>query len=98
MPGPDRTTELSIDGTTYISWAVINNSRNSIDYTFFVDVYLNDVLVERWQSTGLGANQLISVTDWEGLSTRMRLQPGAHILKLRKLGVTRQDGEAAVPG
>jgi len=82
MSGPDKTTELSVDGTTYISWAVINDSSNSIDYTFFVDVYLNDVLVERWQSTGIGANQLISVTDWEALSTRVRLQPGTHTLKL----------------
>ncbi|MDP6102514.1 MAG: CARDB domain-containing protein [Dehalococcoidia bacterium] len=82
MPGQDRVTELSVDGTTYISWTVINDSRSNIDYTFFVDVYLNNVLAERWKSDGIGANQLISVTDWEALSTRVKLQPGTHKLKL----------------
>ena len=81
-PGQNGTTDLSVDGTTYISWAVINDSRNNIDYTFFVDVYLDDVLAERWRSQGIEANQLISVTDWEALSTRVRLQPGTHTLKL----------------
>ncbi|MFH1560588.1 MAG: CARDB domain-containing protein [Chloroflexota bacterium] len=81
-PGPYQAAELSVDGETYISWAVINNSRNSIDYTFYVDVYLDDVLAERWKGNGVGANQFISITDWEGLPTRVRLQPGTHMLKL----------------
>ena len=73
---------MPVDGTTYISWAAINDSRNSIDYTFYVDVYLDDVLAERWPSNGIGARQIIGVTDWEDLATRVRLQPGTHILKL----------------
>ena len=81
-PGAHQATELSVDGETYISWAAINNSPYTIDYTFYVDVYLDDFFAERWQSDGIGANQYISVIDWEGLPAKMRLEPGTHILKL----------------
>jgi len=81
-PGQNTITELSVGGATYISWAVINNSRSSIEHSFFVDVYLDDVFVERWQSPGLEANQLMSVTGWEKLPARVRLQSGTHRLKL----------------
>ena len=81
-PGPRSDAELSVDGDTYLSWAVINNSPNSIDYPFFIDVYLDDILVERWTTNDLGANQYINLTDWDELPSRLRLRPGAHTLKL----------------
>ena len=81
-PGVRQPTEPSVDGVTYISWAAINNSPYTIDYTFYVDVYLDDLLAERWPSDGIGAYQPISVIDWGGLAARMRLRPGAHVLKL----------------
>ena len=81
-PGVHQATELYVDGETYVSWAAINDSPYTIDYTFYVDVYLDDVFAERWQGDGIGANQYISIIDWDGLSTKMRLQPGTHMLKL----------------
>ena len=81
-PGPRSDAELSVGGDTYLSWAVINNSPNSIDYPFFIDVYLDDILVERWTTNDLGANQYINLTDWDELPSRLDLQPGAHTLKL----------------
>ncbi len=81
-PGPRSDAELSVDGDTYLSWAVINNSPNSIDYPFFIDVYLDDVLVERWTTNDLGANRYINLTDWDELPSRLDLQPGVHTLKL----------------
>ena len=81
-PGPRSDAVLSVDGDTYLSWAVINNSPNSIDYPFFIDVYLDDILVERWTTNDLGANQYINLTDWDELPSRLRLRPGAHTLKL----------------
>lgn len=82
VPGPRSSEELSLDGSTFLSWAVINNSPNDIDYDFFVDVYLDDVLVERWTTNGLDANLFISLTDWDNLPARVNLRPGAHTLKL----------------
>ena len=81
-PGPLADVDLSLDGSTFLSWAVINNSPNDIDYDFFVDLYLDDVLVERWTSNGLDANLFISLVDWESLPSRVNLQPGAHTLTL----------------
>ena len=81
-PGPRSDAELSVDGDTYLSWAVINNSPNSIDYPFFIDVYLDDILVERWTTNDLGANRYINLTDWDELPSRLRLRPGSHTLKL----------------
>ena len=81
-PGPLSSEELSLDGSTFLSWAVINNSPNNIDYDFFVDVYLDDVLVERWTTNGLDANLFISLTDWDNLPARVNLRPGTHTLKL----------------
>jgi len=81
-PGQNKTTDMFVDGTIYISWTVINDSHNNIGHTFFVDVYLDGVLAQRWLNQSIEANQQRSVTDWKSLSTRVRLQPGTHILKL----------------
>ena len=81
-PGPRTSAELSLDGSTFLSWAVINNSPNDIDYDFFVDVYLDDVLVERWTANGLESNLFISLNDWDNLPSRVDLRPGTHTLKL----------------
>ena len=81
-PGPRSDAPLSVDGDTYLSWAVINASPNSIDYPFFIDVYLDDVLVERWTTSNLEANLFISLTDWDELPRRLSLRPGTHTLKL----------------
>ena len=81
-PGPRSDAALPIDGDTYLNWAVINNSPNGIDYPFFIDVYLNDVLVERWTANELDANRFISLDDWDELPARVNLQPGTHTLRL----------------
>ena len=81
-PGLQRATELSVDGETYISWAATNRSSGDIDYFFLIDLYLDGVLIERWQSGGLKADQTIEFTDWAGLGKRVRLKAGVHTLKL----------------
>ena len=81
-PGSYSADSLSVDGATYISWAVLNDSRSSIDRSFFVDVSVNGLVAGRWQIEGVGANQLLSAADWEELSERVRLQPGRNTLKL----------------
>ena len=73
---------LSVDTDTYISWAVTNDGPGSVDYSFFVDVYLDGVLAERWPTSGIGADEVLSFEDWPELSQRMRLEPGKHILRL----------------
>ena len=81
-PGSQRVDVLSVDGETYISWAVVNDGPGSVDYPFFVDVYLDGVLAERWSTPELGADEVIALTDWEELYQRIRLEQGSHTLKL----------------
>ncbi|MDE2861725.1 MAG: hypothetical protein OYI31_01050 [Chloroflexota bacterium] len=80
--GSQRVDVLSVDSDTYISWAVGNDALGSVDYPFFVDVYLDGVLAERWSMPGLGADEVIALTDWEKLKERIRLDPGSHTLRL----------------
>ena len=81
-PGSQRVDVLSVDEETYISWAVINDGPGVVDYPFFVDVYLDGVLAERWSTPELGAEEIIALTDWEELYQRVRLEPGSHTLRL----------------
>ncbi len=81
-PGSRRVERLSLDADTYISWAVGNEGPDSVDYPFFVDVYVDGVLAERWPAPGLAAGEVIRLGDWEGLYRRMRLEPGSHVLRL----------------
>ena len=81
-PGSQRVDVLSVDDETYISWAVINDGPGVVDYPFFVDVYLDGVLAERWSTPELGAEEIIALTDWDELYQRVRLEPGSHSLRL----------------
>ena len=81
-PGSRSMERLSVDADTYISWAVANDGPGSVDYSFFVDVYLDGVLAERWSAPGIGADEVVAFEDWPELAQRMRLEPGRHILKL----------------
>ncbi|MBI2856616.1 MAG: hypothetical protein HYX93_07205 [Chloroflexi bacterium] len=82
IPGLQRPTDLSVDSETYISWAAMNRSSSDLDYPFFVDLYLDGVFIERWQSNGLRANHSIEFADWTGLEKRVRLEAGVHTLTM----------------
>ena len=82
QPDSQRVDVLSVDGETYISWALVNDGPGSVDYPFFVDVYLDGILAERWPVQALGAGEVIALMDWQGLYDRVRLEPGSHTLRL----------------
>jgi hypothetical protein len=73
---------MSIENNTYISWGVLNNGSVDIHNKFFVDVYLGDILAERWEIDGLSANQYVIVQDWSGLNDRINIDPGSYVLSL----------------
>lgn len=82
MARGESSASLSVDGATYISWATTNTTDHDITRRFFVDLYMDGLFIERWEGDGLGADQYISLPDWDGLPERVRLQPGPHRLKL----------------
>ena len=69
-------------GDTYISWAINNTGPNTLNYEFYVDLYFDDVMVERWRNQGLSTNYYSFVDGWEELRSRVRVQSGLHTLKL----------------
>ncbi len=83
VPGVYGMSEINIDYEVYISWAVVNEGEDDLTNPFVVDLYLDNILIERWQSEGLNANEYIMVTDWIGLHDYLRLKIGNHKLSLR---------------
>ena len=82
QPGVRVNTDLSVGGETYISWAVENSGPFTIPHRFFTDLYMDGVLVERWASQGIGTNTHATVTDWNEHTTKVKILPGTHVLKL----------------
>ncbi|MEX2599088.1 MAG: CARDB domain-containing protein [Dehalococcoidia bacterium] len=67
----------------YVSWAYRNAGPRTITGRHHVDIYLNDVFVERWASPPrTETSGHIAVTDWDGLPDHVRLSPGTHRLRL----------------
>ena len=80
--GVRQNSSLSVDGETYISWAVINNGPADINNVFYVDLYFDDVVVERWRNDGLSSSFFTFADSWDRLQDRVRIQPGTHVLRL----------------
>ena len=80
--GLRKSTALSAGAETYISWAVLNEGPGDIGETFFVDLYFDGVVVERWASRGMPVDTFGSIGDWDRLYTLVDVRPGAHTLKL----------------
>ncbi len=74
--------EVRYEDQIYITWSILNSGSRDISDMFFVDVYLEDILVERWEIDGLAANQYVSVRDWDGMKDRIRLADGKNKLSL----------------
>ena len=75
--------EVNVGGDTFISWAVTNLGPQSINQGFFVDLYFNGVVVQRWkQENGVSRNGAFITSSWAGISTVIKPFYGRHTLKL----------------
>jgi len=75
-------TGLSVGEEAYVSWGITNTGPNTINDRFYVDLYYDDIVVERWSSRGMSVDYYSYIEDWVGLETRVRVQPGVHTLRL----------------
>ena len=82
QPGVFRNTALSVDDTTYLSWAITNTGPSDVDQVFFIDLYIDDVFVQRWRGSGVQADRVRFIDSWIGLENRVRPGPGSHTLKV----------------
>ena len=71
-----------MDDVTLISWAIGNDGPHTVNDSFYVDLYFDGVVVERWISKGMSTNRFASITEWTGLADVTKLAPGTHRLKL----------------
>lgn len=69
------------DEPVYISWAMNNNGQAAAT-SFFVDLYLDGVPVERWSAQELARGDSRIVQGWSDLLVRARLTPGRHELRV----------------
>ncbi|MCH8909321.1 MAG: hypothetical protein IH867_01120 [Chloroflexi bacterium] len=79
--GAESSGGLSTNGTTVVSFAVLNDSPITVSHDFAVNVMFDDVLVFSAHYTGLVGGDY-AVSDWDGLAEAVRITPGEHTLRL----------------
>ena len=84
FPGAVATQDetISIDGTTYVTWATNNALDTDVPRPFFVDLLFDNVVVFRWTIADLKRSFYQQVRDWDTLREIVRREPGPHTLKL----------------
>jgi hypothetical protein len=82
IQGGRNTTPVTPDQGSYLSWAIDNPTQEDATETFYVDILLDGVVLDRWISDGLEADRSGVFTDWERLDSLARLEPGEHTLTL----------------
>ncbi len=81
-PSAPASGSLSVDASTFISWAVRNAGLASIPGDVRVDLFLDGVFVDGRVTRGLLAGQGVAVQAWDGLASTMTVRPGPHTLRL----------------
>lgn len=76
VKGYRKSTDLYADKPAYISFA-IRNDRMDPTQKFFLDLYLDEKRVGRWEVEGLGWRQWIAIDDYEIIA-----DAGFHIVKI----------------
>lgn len=76
-------TELSVDGDTYVSFAVTNEGPYTINWQFYIDFYFDDLLVARiLNDSGMSSGHFFNIDSWAGLPNIANIEPGEHTLKM----------------
>ena len=67
---------------TFVSWGIRNAGDVSFADRYFVDLYFDDVVINRWTGISLAAAELAALIDWSNLSGSVVPTAGVHVLKL----------------
>ncbi|MBN4074206.1 hypothetical protein JYT27_00095 [bacterium AH-315-D21] len=79
--GANSSGGLSVNGDTFITFSVLNDSPITVPHDFAVNLWFDDVLVFNAHYTGLIGGQYASLK-WDGLSKAVRITPGEHTLRM----------------
>jgi hypothetical protein len=65
-----------------VDFFVTNSGSATISGEYFIDLYIDDVLAQRWPGITIAPNHFIFIEGGTGLLDSFQLQPGEHELKL----------------
>lgn len=65
-----------------MSWGIRNVGDMPLADRYFVDLYFDDMVINRWTGISLAAAELAALIDWPYLSGSVVPTPGVHVLKL----------------
>ena len=72
---------VNLDSPIYVSWSTAISGGMETN-AFFVDLYLDGVVVERWNTSQFNTKGVYTVRDWDSLTDRKTLKPGTHTLAI----------------
>lgn len=75
-------TSQKVGYDTFVSWGIRNSGDTPLVDRYFVDLYFDDVVVNRWSGISLAAAEIAALVDWSYLSGSVLPTPGVHKLKL----------------
>ncbi len=81
-PGKLSSTVQRVDDETFVSWGLGNTGDVTVEDTYFVDLYFNDVVVNRWTGITLAAEEIVALVDWPDLGATIVPTPGIHVIKV----------------
>lgn len=81
-PGRKGGRTASLNQPVYVSWAITNDARLSVDEPFDVHLYYDGVFLAWWRPSGMSVGFFQFVEDWEEVTSEVRLEPGEHTLSL----------------
>ena len=65
-----------------LDWFIENDGSSDVEGSFFVDIYLDEILADRWTGAGLSPNHFLSVEGYTDLLELFNLTPGNHTVRL----------------
>ena len=81
-PRMGLSTPQRVGADTFVSWGIRNAGDLPLADRYFVDLYFDDVVINRWRGISLAAAELATLFDWPYLSGSVVPTPGVHVLKL----------------
>ena len=82
MPNDTSRTDVTTDGPIYVSWAYQNSGNRHLVWRHHVDLYIDGIFVERWETDILETDTHRFVRDWSGVLSAINLEPGTHRARL----------------
>ena len=81
-PRMGSTTTQRVGEDTFVSWGIRNAGDVPLEERYFVDLYFDDVVINRWTGISLAREGSAALIDWTNLSANVIPAPGVHVLKL----------------